>query len=181
MVYRSDCRYSPYSIHLSEFMSILFHEKTDKIRKYSKSHQRLSGMQSIILREPIFKTTAAAAAAAAVLVVAVVAAVAAVMVMSFDCPFFSPDYQCIRFWGESLRVFLLPQDRQAVLLWLKGLSSSCCAQVGLSSRSVEWGIMNLIEGKLSFLYCHWWCLQWISYICSFNAVYVCLDLYLYTG
>ena len=78
-------------------MSILFHEKTDKIRKYSKSHQRLSGMQSIILREPIFKTTAAAAAAAAVLVVAVVAAVAAVMVMSFDCPFFSPDYQCIRF------------------------------------------------------------------------------------
>ena len=94
MVYRSDCRYSPYSIHFSEFMSILFHEKMDKIRKYSKSHKRLSGMQSIILREPIFKTTAAAAA---VLVVAVVAAVAAVMVMSFDCPFFPPDYQCIRF------------------------------------------------------------------------------------
>ena len=37
MVYRSHCRYLPYSIHFSEVMSIFVHEKTEKTRKYSKS------------------------------------------------------------------------------------------------------------------------------------------------
>ena len=111
MVYQSDCRYSPCSIHFSEFMSILFHEKMDKIRKYSKSHKRLSGTQSIILREPIFKTTAAAAAA--VLVVAVVAAVAAVMVMSFDCPFFPQITSALGFEGNLSEFFsFLRTDKQ---------------------------------------------------------------------
>ena len=35
MLYRSDCRYLPYSIHFFEFMSNFFHEETDKTRKYS--------------------------------------------------------------------------------------------------------------------------------------------------
>ena len=36
MVYRSDCRYLPLAIHFSEVMPFFFHEKTDKIRIYSK-------------------------------------------------------------------------------------------------------------------------------------------------
>ena len=56
MVYRSGCRYLPYSIHLSEFMAICFHEKMGKTREYSKpaifvwyqnGRQGLLGAQSI--------------------------------------------------------------------------------------------------------------------------------------
>ena len=47
MVYRSDCRYLPYSIHFSEFMSICFTRKRTKHERYENVHRRLLGAQSI--------------------------------------------------------------------------------------------------------------------------------------
>ena len=64
VVYRSDCRYLPYSIHFSEFMLNCFHEKTDKTQntlccarsylflhknyeKFAKKAQKVSRSQTV--------------------------------------------------------------------------------------------------------------------------------------